>query len=74
MAGHALGWRIMDQKRELLSQFLRMSGSAVYRGENPVEAGLRDVHAICASLGTASAFVQVARCVRLGREPGLPTF
>ena len=65
----------MVQFQELRkNEVLTMSGGAVYSGESPVEAGLRDVHAICASLGTASAFVQVARCVRLGREPGLPTF
>ena len=41
---------VMDQARALLSDLLLLMGSAFYASANPVESGLRDAHAICASL------------------------
>ncbi|MCY3733231.1 MAG: acyl-CoA dehydrogenase family protein [Chloroflexi bacterium] len=65
---------VMDQTRALLSDLLLLMGSAFYASANPVEAGLRDAHAICASLEKWRGLQEGAGRVRLGLDPQLPSF
>ena len=65
---------VMDQTRALLSDVLLLMGSAFYASANPVEAGLRDAHAICASLEKWRGLQEGAGRVRLGLDPQLPSF
>ena len=65
---------VMDQTRALLSDLLLLMGSAFYARANPVEAGLRDAHAICASLEKWRGLQEGAGRVRLGLDPQLPSF
>ena len=65
---------VMDQTRTLLSDLLLLMGSAFYARSNPVEAGLRDAHAICASLEKWRGLQEGAGRVRLGLDPQLPSF
>ena len=65
---------VMDQARALLSDLLLLMGSAFYASANPVESGLRDAHAICASLEKWRGLQEGAGRVRLGLDPQLPSF
>ena len=65
---------VMDQTRALISDLLLLMGSAFYVSANPVESGLRDAHAICASLEKWRGLQEGAGRVRLGLDPQLPSF
>jgi alkylation response protein AidB-like acyl-CoA dehydrogenase len=65
---------VMDQTRALLSDVLLLMGSAFYASANPVEAGVRDAHAICASLEKWRGLQEGAGRLRLGLDPQLPSF
>ncbi len=71
---YATSFWIMDQTRALLSDLLLLMGSAFYASANPVEAGLRDAHAICASLEKWRGLQEGAGRVRLGLDPQMPSF
>lgn len=71
---YATSFWIMDQTRALLSDVLLLMGSAFYASANPVEAGLRDAHSICASLEKWRGLQEAAGRIRLGLDPQLPSF
>lgn len=71
---YATSFWVMDQTRALLGDLLLLMGSAFYASANPVEAGLRDAHAICASLEKWRGLQEGAGRVRLGLDPQLPSF
>jgi len=70
---YATSFWVMDQTRALLSDLLLLMGSAFYASANPVEAGLRDAHAICATLEKLRGLQEGAGRMRLGLDPQLPS-
>ena len=64
---------VMDQTRALISDLLLLMGSAFYASANPVEAGLRDAHAICATLEKLRGLQEGAGRMRLGLDPDPPS-
>ena len=59
----------LDQTRSLVSEMVRISTSSLYSGENASELGLRDLHAICASMEPIRDGQEAAGRVFLGLPP-----
>ncbi|MDH4144348.1 MAG: hypothetical protein OEY23_04165 [Acidimicrobiia bacterium] len=63
-----------DRCRELASDISSIATSSVYLDRNPVEAAVRDVHAIAAGMEATRGLQEAAGRVQLGLRPAYPFF
>ncbi|MCC6434856.1 MAG: hypothetical protein IT196_07500 [Acidimicrobiales bacterium] len=64
----------LDAARRELGELTVASTSSVYGSVNPTEAGLRDIHAICASMEPARDLQEAAGRVLVGQRPNVAMF
>ncbi len=74
--GHMWGtaYVTIDRCRELVGRLAMVGTSALYSHRNPVEAALRDVHAIAAAMETFRDLQEGHGRLLLGMKPGVPAF